>query len=108
LPFGPEVGAVCGKAARTDLRGGREVTRVPTAKRCLAAIAHSRCWHNWEAGPAAIDSRYREGSRRASDMTFGQQMTRSEPPDAQQPVPDLHTPALPGCILRHYDGLPAA
>jgi hypothetical protein len=28
----PEVGAVCGKAARTDLCGGREVTRVPTAK----------------------------------------------------------------------------
>jgi hypothetical protein len=28
---GPEVGAVCGKAARTDLCGGREVTRVPTA-----------------------------------------------------------------------------
>jgi hypothetical protein len=25
------VGAVCGKAARTDLCGGREVTRVPTA-----------------------------------------------------------------------------
>src|SRR6476469_5560589 len=24
-------GAVCGKAARTDLSGGREVTRVPTA-----------------------------------------------------------------------------
>jgi hypothetical protein len=24
--------AVCGKAARTDLGGGREVTRVPTAK----------------------------------------------------------------------------
>jgi hypothetical protein len=32
LPIGPEVGAVCGKAARTDLGGGREVTRVPTAK----------------------------------------------------------------------------
>ena len=31
LPFGPEVGAVCGKAARTDLSGGREATRVPTA-----------------------------------------------------------------------------
>ena len=31
LPFGPEVGAVCGKAARTDLCGGREATRVPTA-----------------------------------------------------------------------------
>ena len=29
----PEVGAVCGKAARTDLCGEREVTRVPTAKR---------------------------------------------------------------------------
>ena len=27
-----EVGAVCGKAACTDLCGGREVTRVPTAK----------------------------------------------------------------------------
>jgi len=35
-PLTPEVGAVCGKAARTDLCGGREVTRVPTAKRyCL-------------------------------------------------------------------------
>jgi hypothetical protein len=32
LPSIPEVGAVCGKAARTDLGGGREVTRVPTAK----------------------------------------------------------------------------
>ena len=31
LPSIPEVGAVCGKAARTDLCGGREVTRVPTA-----------------------------------------------------------------------------
>ena len=31
LPSRPEVGAVCGKAARTDLCGGREVTRVPTA-----------------------------------------------------------------------------
>src|SRR5580658_309437 len=33
----PEVGAVCGKAARTDLCGGRAVMRVPTAieARCL-------------------------------------------------------------------------
>src|SRR3974390_881813 len=31
LPPIPEVGAVCGKAARTDLCGGRGVTRVPTA-----------------------------------------------------------------------------
>ena len=31
----PKVGAVCGKAARTDLCGGREVTRVPTAKAAI-------------------------------------------------------------------------
>ena len=41
LPFGPEVGAVCGKAARTDLCGGREVTRVPTAKDAFAALRMS-------------------------------------------------------------------
>ena len=29
----PEVGAVCPKWARTDLCGGREVTRVPTANK---------------------------------------------------------------------------
>jgi len=37
----PEVGAVCGKAARTDLCGGREVTRVPTAKMLFAAVHES-------------------------------------------------------------------
>src|SRR5580658_2688226 len=31
----PEVGAVCGKAARTDLCGGRAVMRVPTAIEAL-------------------------------------------------------------------------
>jgi hypothetical protein len=31
LPRPPEVGAVCPNWARTDLCGGREVTRVPTA-----------------------------------------------------------------------------
>ena len=31
LPSRPEVGAVCGKAARTDLCGGRAVMLVPTA-----------------------------------------------------------------------------
>ena len=42
----PEVGAVCGKAARTDLGGGREVTRVPTAKGvgpCLLLAIASFC-----------------------------------------------------------------
>jgi hypothetical protein len=29
--YSPEVGAVCGKAARTDLCGGRAERRVPTA-----------------------------------------------------------------------------
>ena len=31
--YAPEVGAVCGKAARTDLCGGRSVMSVPTATR---------------------------------------------------------------------------
>jgi hypothetical protein len=40
-PLTPEVGAVCGKAARTDLCGGREVTRVPTAKAArLPVLGH--------------------------------------------------------------------
>src|SRR5712691_1572140 len=41
-PVGPEVGAVCGKAARTDLCGGRGVTRVPTATTLDVACAGSR------------------------------------------------------------------
>ena len=45
LPFGPEVGAVCGKAARTDLGGGREVTRVPTAKTHFVAVPFVGFWH---------------------------------------------------------------
>ena len=40
LPSRPEVGAVCGKAACTDLCGGREVTRVPTAN---LNFVHARC-----------------------------------------------------------------
>jgi hypothetical protein len=42
LPFGPEVGAVCGKAARTDLCGGCEVTRIPTATSHLLRCMSSR------------------------------------------------------------------
>jgi hypothetical protein len=37
LPLLPEVGAACGKAARADLCGGHEVTRVPTAKTTFLA-----------------------------------------------------------------------
>ena len=39
LPFRPEVGAVCGKAARTDLCGGRSVMGVPTASVATAIVA---------------------------------------------------------------------
>ena len=35
--YTPEVGAVCPNWARTDLCGGREVTRVPTAKETWAS-----------------------------------------------------------------------
>src|SRR5712691_1642352 len=49
-PVGPEVGAVCGKAARTDLCGGRGVTRVPTAT---------------EAKCGEISREHRPGFRRA-------------------------------------------
>src|SRR6266704_2099413 len=38
-----KVGAVCGKAARPDLCGGREVTRVPTATR-KGAWAYLAAW----------------------------------------------------------------
>ena len=31
VPYGPEVGTVCGKAARTELCGGRPAMGVPTA-----------------------------------------------------------------------------
>src|SRR5882757_1764076 len=37
----PEVGAVCGKAARTDLCGGRSAMGVPTA---IAALAMTASW----------------------------------------------------------------
>ena len=39
----PEVGAVCPNWARTDLCGGREVTRVPTAKVFGEEDAFDRC-----------------------------------------------------------------
>src|SRR5712691_8593459 len=40
--FGPEVGAVCGKAARTDLCGGRSVMSVPTATALLGLSAWAK------------------------------------------------------------------
>src|SRR5258708_38093648 len=49
---GPEVGAVCGKAARTVLCGGREVTRVPTAPALFARRAHASTVRR--AGPRRV------------------------------------------------------
>ena len=43
LPSLPEVGAVCGKAARTDLGGGREVTRALPRTVLFAALHESAC-----------------------------------------------------------------
>src|SRR5207237_1009709 len=47
----PEVGAVCGKVARTDLCGGREVTRVHTATHINASAM--RLWRNPSFHPFA-------------------------------------------------------
>src|SRR5215831_10643102 len=45
MPFGPEVGTVCGKAARTELCGGRPAMGVPTATEARVPGFHStsRC-----------------------------------------------------------------
>src|SRR5215216_2520583 len=53
VSFGPEVGAVCGKAARTVLCGGRTAMSVPTASEAsLAAVAArprrpDKSWTAW-------------------------------------------------------------
>src|SRR5712691_5196907 len=49
-PVGPEVGAVCGKAARTDLCGGRGVTRVPTATGSEIRGLRSRIFASLQCG----------------------------------------------------------
>jgi hypothetical protein len=49
--------AVCGKAARTDLGGGREVTRVPTANEGDAAAQNARLWHISEVAAGDRSSR---------------------------------------------------
>src|ERR1700730_8337496 len=70
----PEVGAVCGKAARPDLGGGREVTRVPTATRIgapsFAASARGRFWHIAALGWWRLMSGARESRRCFNQRTF--------------------------------------
>jgi hypothetical protein len=84
LPFIPEVGAVCGKAASTVLCGGREVTRVPTASRQLLHLlaagygplrdgrhSHAQpslsghCGHGWTCG-CPTQSRLTRGNHRSA------------------------------------------
>src|ERR1700731_1226320 len=50
-----KVGAVCGKAARPDLCGGREVTRVPTAT-AVCCNALGRYWHQATDLPRVTNS----------------------------------------------------
>src|ERR1051325_6189429 len=64
--YTPEVGAVCGKAASTDLCGGREATRVPTA------TGHDRHWvhQTRSAVPTRAAFQIRVGTaERAPDIT---------------------------------------
>jgi hypothetical protein len=52
----PEVGAVCIEGARTDLCGGREATRVPTATRREIALTLGRPSDSNDSGNWQIDS----------------------------------------------------
>lgn len=54
LRHAPEVGAVCGKAARTDLRGGRQATGVPTATTRAEAKRFKAASTNSEPGPVNV------------------------------------------------------
>jgi hypothetical protein len=63
LPSTPEVGAVCGQAARTDLCGGREVTRVPTATAARVHHAAQRRGGCVAACGAGAEARSRPASR---------------------------------------------
>src|SRR5262249_2903854 len=64
LPLLPEVGAACGKAARADLCGGHEATRVPTANRRLRARELGRHCH------LVIRQSWRKAMRRREFMTL--------------------------------------
>src|SRR5262249_60622768 len=76
--YTPEVGAVCGKAARTALCGGREVTRVPTAKE-LVCCDPSQPLLAHRVNPA-IDrhGRYRRGNPPPREAGRQQPTRRSE------------------------------
>ena len=50
--------------------GGREVTRVPTAKGCFAAIAHSRLWHKCACPPRPAYDRSRTNTELTVEVLF--------------------------------------
>jgi hypothetical protein len=90
-PLTPEVGAVCGKAARTDLCGGREVTRVPTAKKATSVVvqvfgrradeaipAHRRPASEKRQGTKSREVGHRRCSGRYGDFAAGSGLRRLE------------------------------
>src|SRR3984893_3334996 len=66
-----KVGAVCGKAARPDLCGGREVTRVSTATRHLPERQQRDArYPQWRAHQGRrVRAAQRRGERRTYDKT---------------------------------------
>ena len=57
--FGPEVGAVCGKVSRTDLCGGREVTRVPIATKAPGESGAISRWKEVASAQRHVRSRWK-------------------------------------------------
>ena len=58
-PSLPKVGAVCGKAARTVLCGGRSVMGVPTASDGLCCGAYVAYWHKADMPVVSLNVRFR-------------------------------------------------
>src|SRR6266568_7691796 len=74
----PEVGAVCGKAARTDLCGGRSEMSVPTA---IASLAMTKA----RITPAADPWRWRSRQRRFPPV---RRRAPGRPRELRAPIPD--------------------
>jgi hypothetical protein len=62
-PSLPKVGAVCGKAPRTALCGGRSAMSVPTAIDTLCCGAYVSLWHEVKVDACPRSGRVLEGKR---------------------------------------------